>query len=118
MVYRKRWARIWDELKYCSARCRRRRTGRIDADLEVETLRLLTGGGRSATVCPSEAARRVRPDDWESIVERARAAARRLAAAGEVEIIQEGRRVDPSTAKGPFRVRRASSPPVEGPDRE
>ncbi|NNF13086.1 MAG: DUF3253 domain-containing protein [Gemmatimonadetes bacterium] len=111
MVYRRRWARVWDEVKYCSARCRSRRTGRIDADLEDETLRLLSARGGSAAVCPSEAARRVRPADWESIVERARAAARRLEAAGHVEIVQGGRRVDPSTAKGPFRVRRANSPP-------
>lgn len=23
MVWRKRWARVWDEVKYCSKRCRR-----------------------------------------------------------------------------------------------
>jgi hypothetical protein len=39
-------------------------------------------------------------------MEPARAAARRLVARGEVEITQGGRVVDPSTAKGPLRVRR------------
>jgi hypothetical protein len=45
-------------------------------------------------------------DDWRSLMEPARAAARRLVAAGEVEITQGGRVVDPSTADGPIRVRR------------
>jgi hypothetical protein len=36
----------------------------------------------------------------------ARSAARRLVAAGAVEITQGGRVVDPSTAKGPIRIRR------------
>jgi hypothetical protein len=44
-------------------------------------------------------------DEWESLGEQARAAARRLSAGGRVVIIQGGRTVDPSTAKGPIRVR-------------
>jgi hypothetical protein len=39
-------------------------------------------------------------------MEPARAAARRLVAAGKVQITQGGHVVDPSTAKGPIRVRR------------
>ncbi|HBK91418.1 MAG TPA: DUF2256 domain-containing protein [Parvularcula sp.] len=27
MVWRKRWAKVWDEIKYCSDRCRGRRLG-------------------------------------------------------------------------------------------
>jgi hypothetical protein len=38
-------------------------------------------------------------------MEPARSAARRLVAAGEAEITQGGHVVDPSTAKGPIRVR-------------
>jgi len=41
-------------------------------------------------------------------MEPARAAARRLVAAGDVEIVQGGRVVDPSTAKGAIRIRRRS----------
>lgn len=40
-------------------------------------------------------------------MEPTRQAARRLVAAGEVEITQQGRVVDPSTAKGPIRIRKA-----------
>jgi hypothetical protein len=42
--------------------------------------------------------------DWQRVAEPARAAARRLSVEGRVVITQEGRRVDPSTAKGPFRI--------------
>jgi len=38
-------------------------------------------------------------------MEPARCAARRLVAAGRIEIVQGGRVVDPSTAKGPIRLR-------------
>ena len=44
-------------------------------------------------------------EDWRPLMERARMAARRLVAAGGVEITQRGRVVDPSSAKGPIRVR-------------
>ena len=40
-------------------------------------------------------------------MERSREAARRLVADGEIVITQRGRVVDPSTAKGPIRLRRA-----------
>jgi len=39
-------------------------------------------------------------------MEPARSAARRLVAAEEVEITQQGKVVDPATAKGPIRIRR------------
>ena len=39
-------------------------------------------------------------------MEASRDAARRLAAAGEVEITQGGTVIDPSTIKGPIRIRR------------
>lgn len=38
-------------------------------------------------------------------MEDVRRAARRLVAEGRVEILQRGRPVDPSTAKGPIRIR-------------
>ena len=53
-----------------------------------------------------EAARIVGDDDWRDLMEPARAAARRLVAAGDVVITQGGAVVDPSTARGPIRIRR------------
>lgn len=70
---------------------------------------LLDRRARGATICPSEAARAVDPDGWRDLMEPARAAARRLVVAGAVEITQGGTVVDPSTARGPIRVRRSGS---------
>ena len=60
-----------------------------------------------ATICPSEAARAVDPEDWRALMPAARAAAGRLAAAGQVEVTQRGEVVDVATARGPVRVRRS-----------
>ncbi len=75
----------------------------VDLALEQALLRLLE---RPGSVCPSEVARAVGGPDWRDLMEPARAAARRLVAAGEAEITQGGAVVDPSTATGPIRVRR------------
>jgi hypothetical protein len=107
LEWRKKWARDWDHVRYCSDRCRTSRVDRTDRELETAILTVLDQRRRSASICPSEAARLV-DDDWQRLMEATRAAARRLVAAGEVEITQSGRVVDPSTAKGPIRIRRTS----------
>ncbi len=104
MQWRKAWARTWDEVRYCSDACRRHRVSDADRALEAAILELLAT--RAGTICPSEAARLTAGEDWRESMEPARRAARRLVAAGEVEITQGGRVVDPSTAKGPIRIRR------------
>lgn len=108
--WRKKWADTWDDVRWCSDACRRRKVRPVDRELEASIERLLDQRRAGATICPSEAARAVGGDDeerWRPLMEPARSAARRLVAAGRVEITQGGRVVDPSTAKGPIRVRRA-----------
>ena len=81
----------------------------LDGRLE-EAIRALLAD-RTGTICPSEAARRVGGDDedaWRPLMEPARQAARRLVAAGEVEVTQGGEVVDPATARGPVRIRRTA----------
>ena len=108
ITWRKKWARSWDTIRYCSDACRRRRVDDVDAQLEAAILTLLSERAADASLCPSEAARRVGGElAWRSLMEPARAAARRLVSRGEIEITQGGRRVDPSTAKGPIRLRRS-----------
>lgn len=110
--WRKKWESNWDEIRYCSGKCRSRRLRPVDTALEAAILTLLDSRARGATICPSEAARSVAHEDdpeseekWRALMEPARSAARRLTAAGVVEITQRGRLVDPSTAKGPIRIR-------------
>lgn len=111
MTWRKAWERNWENVRYCSDACRRRRVTAVDRDLEAAILRLLDARGSGTTICPSEAARQVADrrgtaDEWRTLMEPARRAARRLVAADEVVITQAGRPVDPSTARGPIRIRR------------
>ena len=103
--WRRKWARDWDDVAYCSTSCRRRRLGPIDEALASSITSLLDRRARNSSICPSEVARlvaaeRVEPDRWLELMEPTRAAARRLVSVGEVEIIQGGPVVDPSTARG------------------
>jgi hypothetical protein len=111
MTWRAAWAANWDEVRYCSDRCRKRKVGRVDIALEGAIRTLLAERARGGTICPSEAARVVNADGWRELMEPARAAARRLVDAGDIEITQGGRVVDPSTAKGPIRLRLTTSRP-------
>lgn len=109
--WRAKWARDWDAVRWCSDSCRARGVRPVDQALEESIRSLLAGRAAGATICPSEAARAIGGEEdeaWRELMEPARRAARRLVAAGEVEITQGGRVVDPSTAKGPIRIRRAS----------
>jgi hypothetical protein len=107
ITWRARWARDWAEVKHCSDRCRSHGRGATDQQLETAIIDLLGARAGGGTVCPSEAARAVGGEEWRPLMDDARAAARRLVAAGRVEITQGGRVVDPSTARGPIRIRRA-----------
>lgn len=62
---------------------------------------------RRGTICPSEAARRVGGEDWRELMERTREAGRRLAARGEIQVMQRGKVVDPGSARGPMRYARS-----------
>lgn len=106
MTWRKAWAANWDEVRYCSDACRRRKVRPVDEALEAAIVDLLRQRSGGATICPSEAARAVDPDNWRELMEPARSAARRLVARGQVVMTQGGRVVDPSTAKGPIRLGR------------
>ena len=105
--WRRKWERDWDQVRYCSTACRKRGVSDVDRRLEDTILDLLAQRARTSTICPSDAARAVGEDDsWRELMEPARRAARRLVDRGEVEITQGGHVVDPSTAKGPIRIRR------------
>lgn len=97
MVWRKAWARTFDEVRYCSDACRRARVTPADTALEEELVSALHSRKRGAVVDPEQ----VVAGERESV----RRAVRRLAARGEVEVVQGGRVVEPSHARGPLGVR-------------
>jgi hypothetical protein len=110
--WRKKWERTWDDVRYCSDACRRRKVSAADAELEERIRSMLAQRAATSTICPSDVARSISADEaeWRPLMEPVRRAARRMVAAGEVEITQGGSVVDPSTAKGPIRIRRRKTP--------
>lgn len=99
--WRKKWAKNWDEIKYCSDRCRKNKP---HDDFESRLLAALSARPRGTSIESTEVLTANECEEPASI-ERARAAARRLFASGRVLILQDARAVDPSTARGPFQVK-------------
>ncbi|WP_084361811.1 DUF2256 and DUF3253 domain-containing protein [Herbiconiux solani] len=98
--WRAKWAKSWDDVRYCSTACRSRGVSSADRELEetiVATLRARPGG---ASVDLDEIRAPDGGGDASTQREQVRRAARRLADQGLVEWMQGGRRVDPSTARG------------------
>ncbi|MEM7496364.1 MAG: DUF3253 domain-containing protein [Pseudomonadota bacterium] len=67
-------------------------------------LELLAQRRSGATICPSEAARRLDAENWRDFMDEIRAAAAALAAVGRVVVMQKGRPVDIADARGPVRL--------------
>lgn len=105
--WRKKWERNWDEVVYCSKKCSSQKPNQIDTKIEDAIISLLAKRSKSSTICPSEAVRLVfTEEDWQSQMERTRCAARRLALKGIITISQKGKQVDPSSFKGPIRLKK------------
>jgi hypothetical protein len=106
ITWRKKWARAWNEVRFCSDRCRRTGVRAIDTSLEEAICALLRERARGASIDESEAALKVGGEQgWQALLEPARSAARRLTAQGVLEIVRGGAVVDPSLARGPLRLR-------------
>lgn len=97
------------ESRWCSDSCRKRRVTAVDKSLERLIDDLLDTRAAGATICPSDVARAYAPEDWRPLMEPVRRAARRMVARGALEITQHGSVVDPSSAKGPIRLRKPRS---------
>jgi hypothetical protein len=99
--FRKKWAKNWSEIKYCSDQCR---SNKNKYDFGPAIMALLHERGPAKTICPSEvlsAAQKSAPDMMEHV----RRSARLLVASASIEITQGGRVVDPSDFHGPIRLR-------------
>lgn len=84
-----------------------------DERIAEALLALLDARSANATICPSEVARAIAPDDeaaWRALMPDVRRVAATLADRGEVRVTQKGEPVDASTARGPIRLGRPRSP--------
>ena len=67
--------------------------------------RLVAERGAARSICPSEVARLLSPDDWRPLLGAVRGAAAGLARDGEIEILRKGRAVEPDSPRGVIRLR-------------
>lgn len=79
--------------------------------LQAAIMSLVEERGVGKTICPSEAARLLSPDNWRNYMVEARVAASQLATLGRIVVTQRGRIVDAETAPGPIRLGLAQRPP-------
>lgn len=68
-------------------------------------LELASERGNNKTICPSEVARMLWPDEWRNHMEEVRLAAFSLRDEGKVHILQKGEEVSDTKIKGPIRIR-------------
>lgn len=95
-------------------------TDGADAAADAAILTLIAERRAGASICPSEAARRLEPGDgaeWRAALDRVRAAARRLAHAGAIIVTQRGVPVDIAEARGPIRLTATTGRRPEGRER-
>lgn len=78
--------------------------GTLEDRLQVHILRLVNERGVGKTICPSDAARAERGDEWRTLMKPIRAVAINLAKSGQITIYRKGKPVDPESFKGVIRL--------------
>ncbi|WP_137124282.1 DUF3253 domain-containing protein [Roseomonas sp. HF4] len=69
-------------------------------------LALTAERGADRSICPSEVARALSPEDWRPLMARIRREATVLAREGRIDILRKGKPVDPATEiRGVIRLR-------------
>lgn len=76
-----------------------------DKNISDEILEMLLRRDAGKTICPSEVARKLYPDNWRDEMEHVRSIARDLVKSGKIVITQAGQEVDPDDFKGAIRLR-------------
>ncbi|HEV7265049.1 MAG TPA: DUF3253 domain-containing protein [Falsiroseomonas sp.] len=76
--------------------------------IAAEILRQTAAGGADKSICPSEVARALAPEEeaWRRLLGPVRAAAIRLAREGRIEVLRKGKPADPAgEIRGVIRLR-------------
>tara|TARA_Y100000768_G_scaffold91694_1_gene66132 strand:- start:841 stop:1221 length:381 start_codon:yes stop_codon:yes gene_type:complete len=105
-TWRKSFAKNWEDVKYCSNACRNRKLSKIDQQIENSILELLEAETYSNPLSTDQIADFLDFGNDKNLLESIKRAARRLEMKSFVIITQDGKRVDSSTAKGHFQIRK------------
>lgn len=74
-------------------------------NIAATILELSAKRGKDKTICPSEVARILWPEDWRNYMEKIRKTAFALRDEGKVVITQKGNEVSGNEVAGPIRIR-------------
>ena len=96
--WRKKWARDWESVRYCSKRCRGSRGSGTELDAQLLNVLTERSGRGWLALTPTALGMAVADEPL-------RQAARRLAEQGRVELGSRGRVVDPTAVRGAVDVR-------------
>ena len=105
-TWRKKWARDWEHVKFCSDGCRRG-AGEVGASIDAAVMAALDGRAEGSSIGPSDVARAMDPKRWRERLDDVRAAAVRLSLAKRIVVLQAGCVVDPLVVRGDIRLRKA-----------
>ncbi len=76
-----------------------------DSAIGDAVLRLAAERGARGTICPSEVARALRPEDWRPLMGPVRRVAVALAREGRLQVLRKGRPADLDALRGVIRLR-------------
>lgn len=76
----------------------------VDQQISEQILAMVTARGAGKTICPSEVARTVRPDDWRQLMKKVRQSAIRLADGGAISIYRKGKPIPTDQVRGVIRL--------------
>ena len=82
------------------------------ADIAAEILRQTEARGVGKSICPSEVARALAPEDWRPLMTPVRQAAAALSEAGQVVILRKGKPVPAADMRGVIRLTTAGKDPA------
>ncbi len=76
-----------------------------DKKISDEILEMLMRRDAGKTICPSEVARALFPDNWRDEMGHVRSVTKELVKSGKIVITQGGEVLDPENFEGPIRLR-------------
>lgn len=113
--FRKKWADVWDEVKFCSDSCRSESKNKTSLQhrSQIESAVLASTQARKPkSLCPSEIAREIFNglglEDWRPLMEPIRQVCRKLHLEKKIVITQKDVPIKELNFKGPIRIKHKS----------
>lgn len=76
----------------------------LNEQIDEHILSLVNARGLGKTICPSEVARAIRPDNWRPLMKKVRQSAIRLADTGDISIYRKGKPIPTDEVRGIIRL--------------